>query len=61
MEKFGVACGCAQGQPKMGEMTKLAGGDVQCPHCGAKFGSLKLADQVTVKELPGKPKAEVQP
>lgn len=61
MEKFGVACGCAQGEPKMGEMTKLGNGDLKCPHCGATFGSVKLADQVKLKELPSKPKAEVRP
>jgi Zn finger protein HypA/HybF involved in hydrogenase expression len=50
MEKYGVACGCAQGAPKMGEMTKLANGDLKCPHCGARFGNVKLADKVELKE-----------
>lgn len=33
MEKYGVTCECAQGQPPK-TTTKLASGDKACPECG---------------------------
>ena len=39
MTKYAVACKCAQGQrPHQSELTKLADGTNQCPHCGRRHG-----------------------
>ena len=37
MTKYAVACKCAEGhRPHNAEMTKLADGTHQCPHCGRR-------------------------
>lgn len=50
MEKYGVACGCASGNVKLGEFVKQADGSLKCPHCGGELTQLKLNDKVTLKD-----------
>lgn len=39
MTKYAVACKCAEGKrPTEAELTKLADGTRQCPHCGRRHG-----------------------
>ena len=50
MEKFGVSCKCVEGHPNMDEMIKQGNGDLKCGDCGRLYGSIKLADQIQLKE-----------
>ncbi len=46
MTKYAVECKCAHGgRPKDDEMTKLAGGDYECPACGRKHPGVKHEDE----------------
>jgi len=52
MDKYGVACGCASGEPDLAGMTKIADGQRQCPTCGRvhAVGEVKLSSTVQVRE-----------
>ena len=60
MEKYGVACSCASGNPDLAGMVKVADGLRRCPTCGAEHqvGEMKLKSEIEVKDRslsPGKP------
>lgn len=54
MEKFGVACKCAEGAVEVSGMEKLGTGEFKCGHCGRihKLDRLVLKDEISLKEQP---------
>lgn len=52
MEKFGVACGCASGNPDLAGMEKTAAGERRCNACGAihKVAELQVFDSLKVRD-----------
>ena len=59
MEKYGVACKCAEGSPPADGMVKLADGTLQCKDCGRvyKLDRLQLKDEIRVEDRGMKPKS----
>lgn len=58
MEKYGVSCKCVEGHPDMNGMIKQGNGDLKCGSCGRIYGSVKLADQIRLKETDSSPVKE---
>lgn len=63
MEKFGVACGCASGEPDLAGMTKTADGKRQCATCGRvhTVHEMKLSSTVEVREKLKAPPEKTNP
>jgi hypothetical protein len=59
MEKLGVEC---NGDHKLTNayMEKKASGDIQCRHCGARFGDLNVSDKTSMTEQTKQAKADAK-
>jgi ribosomal protein L34E len=59
MEKVGVECN-GNHAPTNTYMEKKASGEVQCRHCGARFGDLNIADKASMSEQTKQAKTEAK-